>query len=352
MKTVGSPILIDGAHGEGGSALFRTALAMAAITQQPVRVDSVRGGTKLQGLTLEDLTVVRAIGQSCGAEISGAQLGSTTLSFWPSHRPKGLKVDLDASDSEGRGFANALVILNALIPVLVGTGVYSSLTVFGETFGLGSLGYDSFANVTLRAYRSLGVYGFPELRHAGWGRLGKGEVFLDLEPSRPMGFAAPERGELRLLRAVVTTSELSSHVGTRAISHLQRLATHAGSAIDVVVNDVPADDPGAFVTVWGEYAYGAGGGAAMGQKGVRIESVAQQAFQQWMDYHMSTATFDAFVADQILVGCALAEGETEFSVMKLTDRFTTMVWVIKQFLPIHLTVKGAAGTPGIVKIRR
>ncbi|HMS56618.1 MAG TPA: RNA 3'-terminal phosphate cyclase [Fimbriimonadaceae bacterium] len=352
MRTVGSPILIDGAHGEGGSALFRTALALAAITQQPVRIDSVRGGTKLQGLTLEDLTVTKAIGQSCSAEISGAQLGSTTLSFWPSHRPKGLKVDLDASDSDGRGFANAQVILNALIPVLAGTGVYSSLTVFGETFGLGALGYDSFANVTLKAYRALGIYAFPELRHAGWGRFGKGEVFLDLEPSRASGFSAPERSELKLLRAIITTSDLSSHVGTRAISHLQRLASHAGSEIDVTVNQVSADDPGAFVTVWGEYSSGVGGGAAMGQKGIRIESVAQQAFQQWMDYHQSKSTLDPYVADQILVGCALAEGETEFSVMKLTDRFLTMVWVIKQFLPIHLTVKGVVGGPGIVKIRR
>lgn len=306
---------------------------------------------KLSGLTLEDLVVLRAMGQSCAADITGAELGANSITFWPTCRPKSLKVDLDAPDT-GKGFPNALVVLTALLPVLSGSKAYSSVTVFGETFGLGALSYDYFANVTLSAYRHLGIHGFPALRQAGWGRFGKGEVFLDLEPSTGAGFDAPERGDLAALKAMVTLSDLSPHIATRAASHLQRLAQSTGTEIEVETETVSADDPGVHVTVWGEYGAGCGGGAAMGQKGLRIESVCQQAFQQWLDFHQTRATFDPFVADQLLLSCALAEGETAFSASKLTDRFLTMVWVIKQFLPIHLTVKGSVGSGGSVRIRR
>ena len=39
------PLVLDGAKGDGGGALVRTALAMSAITQQAVRIENVRGGT-------------------------------------------------------------------------------------------------------------------------------------------------------------------------------------------------------------------------------------------------------------------------------------------------------------------
>jgi len=48
----------------------------------------------------------------------------------------------------------------------------------------------------------------------------------------------------------------------------------------------------------------------------------------------------------------LAEGETVFKVSKLTQRFLTVAWVIKQFVPIHITIKGHENEPGTVTIRR
>lgn len=38
------PILIDGAHGEGGGQILRTALALSALTGRPLTVEDVRAG--------------------------------------------------------------------------------------------------------------------------------------------------------------------------------------------------------------------------------------------------------------------------------------------------------------------
>ena len=115
---------------------------------------------------------------------------------------------------------------------------------------------------------------------------------------------------------------------------------------------VKAKETGAYITMWSEFDRGVGGATAMGQKGVRIEAVAQQAFHHWSEFQRSGATFDAYVADQVLATAVVAKGETLFKVPKLTSRFLTMVWVAKQFLPIPITIKGHEDTAGSVHIKR
>jgi RNA 3'-terminal phosphate cyclase (ATP) len=66
----------------------------------------------------------------------------------------------------------------------------------------------------------------------------------------------------------------------------------------------------------------------------------------------SNATVDPFLADQILLTAVFAEGETNFKVSRLTQRLLTTIWVVKQFAPIHITVRGSEGSPGQVTIRR
>jgi len=350
MRAIGSPAIIDGAYGEGGSALLRTVLQMSAVTQQPVRIQNVRGAAKLNGLTPEDILIARLLGQACQAEIEGLELNSTTLSFVPKRRVRALQDP--AVKGEEDGFTNIAVVFNTLLPVLAGAGAYSTLNLRGETHGLGALSFDYFSSVTLPAHRMLGLYAYPNLLQAGFGRQSGGSASIDIEPSHLEGFDGEDRGSLRRVRAVVTTAELPDTVGQRGVAHLRQLAKSSGVEIEAESVQVKSRQPGAYITVWAEFERGFGGGTAMGQRGLRIEAVAQQAFQGYFDYHRSGCTFDPYLADQVLAACALAEGETSFKVSRLTDRFTTMVWAIKQFVPIPITVKGQVGQPGTVRIRR
>src|ERR1044072_1573461 len=145
MANLGSPILIDGSHGEGGGTLVRTCLAMSCLTQQPLRLDGVRSRTKFPGLDYEDLVLMRALGKSCEAEMLGAEVGTTSISFLPTRRPIGLNGSLDLPDDEAlRRGASAPVVLNALLPVLARTGMYSNVSMSGETYGSRSLSFDYF----------------------------------------------------------------------------------------------------------------------------------------------------------------------------------------------------------------
>lgn len=353
MAVVGVPLVIDAAHGDGGAPLIRTALAMATLTQQPTRLINIRSQAKRPGLSPEDVAVLRALANSCAAEVIGGDVGEKSMSFIPTRRARGLNDKLDAPDDyEGPGHANALVVLNSLMPVMARTGVYSTISCRGETYGQNVLSFDYFSNVTLHAMRKMGLYAYADLMSAGFGRGSKGEVEVEIEPSVLQGLQWTQRGALQRVRAIVVTAELPDAVAERGIAHLARLGYYAGITLEAESVALRARVPGAFATVWGEFENGVGGATAMGARGVRMEAVVQNAFERFSEWLKTDATTDPYLADQLLLPAALAEGETSFTVSNITARFLTVAWVIKQFLPIHITIKGHEGEKGAVVIRR
>jgi len=332
--------------------MLRTALAMAALTQQPTRIDSVRGGTSHPGLDYEDLILIFALAKSTNAETVGAELGSLSVSFLPTRHPRGLNGALDLPDVPGKRHPNALVVLNALAPVLARSGMYSQVSLQGETYGHRALAYDYFANVTVPVFGKMGIGLFPDMEMAAFGRDSAGLTKLDVEPSVIQGLDWADRGRLLGCRATVVTGGLPSAVGGRGVAHLMRLGLSAKMPVEAEALTVEAANAGAFVTVWAEFERGAGGATAMGSRGLRIESLAQSAFEELLSWVQGTATVDPYLADQILVAAALAESPTVFRVSELTARFLSSVAVIKQFLPIHITTRGKEGELGVVSVRR
>ena len=76
-------VVIDGSYGEGGGQVLRSALALAALTGQPTRIEHIRAGRRKPGLQPQHLTGVRAAAAVCGARLEGDELGSQTLTFVP-----------------------------------------------------------------------------------------------------------------------------------------------------------------------------------------------------------------------------------------------------------------------------
>jgi RNA 3'-phosphate cyclase len=326
---------------------------MSTLTQQPVRIDGVRSGTKYPGLDYEDLLLMRALAKSCAAEMTGSEVGSNSISFLPTRRARGLNENLDLPEDEAlqRG-ASAPVVMNALVPVLAKTGMYSQVSLSGETYGQRSLGFDYFQNVTCLALQRMGLHCYPDQELAGFGRESRGKVTMDVEPSalQPLNWSV--RGKLVACRAVLTTAELPVTISERGAAHLVKLAQHAKVPLEVELNPVDSRSAGAFVTIWAQYENGMGGATAMGTRGLRVETLVQTAFEDVLDWLAGDATVDPYLADQLLITACLAEGESVFKTSRLTSRLLTSIWVVKQFLPIHITVRGSENQPGSVTIKR
>jgi len=83
MMTTETMIEIDGAKGEGGGQVLRSALSLSMTTGRPVRIGNIRAGRKRPGLMRQHLTAVRAAQKISSAKVTGAALGSGQLSFEP-----------------------------------------------------------------------------------------------------------------------------------------------------------------------------------------------------------------------------------------------------------------------------
>src|SRR3984893_12675904 len=76
-------IRIDGSFGEGGGQILRNSLRLSLATVNEFRIEKVRAGRERPGLLRQHLTQVLAAAEVGGAEVQGATLGSTDLTFAP-----------------------------------------------------------------------------------------------------------------------------------------------------------------------------------------------------------------------------------------------------------------------------
>lgn len=76
-------IALDGAQGEGGGQILRSALSLSMITGQPFTITGIRAGRAKPGLLRQHLTAVKAAAEICRATVEGAELGSQRLLFRP-----------------------------------------------------------------------------------------------------------------------------------------------------------------------------------------------------------------------------------------------------------------------------
>ncbi|MBL8087830.1 MAG: hypothetical protein JNM85_07140 [Chthonomonas sp.] len=350
-STAPQPIVLNGSYGEGGAALFRTALALSALTSIPVRVHNIRGATRKPGLSSEDLTFVRALEAATHAALEGDELRSSDLKFEPKNSVRPLTTRLDVQEHEkGSQPGNALIIAESVLPVLARAGSYSKLLIHGETYNANTLTFDSFERTTLAAHRRQGLCAFPRLQLAGFGYASAGEMVVEVEPSAFLPIHWDRRGEWLRGYCVVTTGGLQEGIGERGAEFALKLARERGLQLEVEHLAVEARSPGAYVSVGAEFQKGFGSAGAMGARGVRIEHVVTQAFDEFEQWLKNGATTDPYLADQLLIGCVLSGEPCEYSTSRLTQRLITMAWVIKQFMPVHITLSGREGEPSVIKV--
>jgi len=120
-------IEVDGAHGEGGGQILRTAVALSALYGEPVRVFNIRAKRRNPGLRPQHLNAVRAVALISGARVEGLRVGSREVVFWPG-RPRRGRFNIDVGTA-----GSVTLILQAVLPVALEVGAWSSGSGAGQT---------------------------------------------------------------------------------------------------------------------------------------------------------------------------------------------------------------------------
>ena len=337
-------VTIDGAYGEGGGQVLRTALTLAMLTGQTLQIENIRAGRPKPGLAAQHLTAVRAAAAICRAEVHGDEMGARQLVFRPTEPPRPGDYTFDVAQVRGAGSAGAvsLVLQTVLLPLALAAGP-SHVTLRGGTHVAWSPPFPYLAEVYLPTLARLGLRADLTLRRWGFYPAGGGEIVAHIggntSPLRPLERTA--RGALQRAWGMAVVANLPAHIPQRMANRARNLLAQAGLKADVAARRVRAQGPGAGIFVLLEYEDGVRAGfTAYGRKGLPAERVAQAACRDLLAYHRSGAPVDMHLADQLILPLALADGPSRFTTCRVTSHLRTNIWVVERFGLARFQLKG------------
>jgi RNA 3'-terminal phosphate cyclase (ATP) len=343
-------IEINGATGEGGGQVLRTALSLATLRNTPFHLFNIRSGRKQPGLQAQHLAAVLAAAKISQASVQGAHLGSSELIF----EPKDIRSGRYRFAIKTAG-STSLVLQTIALPLSQARSA-SSVTLVGGTHVPWSPCSHYLAEQWLPWLRAMGWDILFELELAGFFPEGGGKVSATI---RPIGRSSPldlrTRGSFQGFTGTCGVANLDGSIADRmkrqAVLRLQKIDS-LGKTPPIHIKTATLHSPtkGAFVQLMAKFANGRGCFTALGAPGKPAERVADEAVDDLWRFLDSSATVDPFLADQLLLPMALATGTSVLATSAVTSHQLTNAEIIQLFLPVRFDITGRLGEPGIIEV--
>jgi RNA 3'-terminal phosphate cyclase (ATP) len=325
---------IDGSQGEGGGQVLRSALTLSLLTGKPFELKSIRARRPKPGLAAQHLAAVNAAATIGSAVVGGAKLRSRRLTFRPGRiRSGNYRFEIGTAGS-------APLLLQAILPPLWEVGDSSTVQVGGGTHVPWSPCYHYLEWAWLFFLEKIGLQIGLELERAGFYPRGGGSLRARVLPSgRPRPLVLVDRGELLRIRGLSAVAKLD-----RSIAERQRRRAYArleGRSIDsnIEVARLEAASPGSVLVLLAEFENSRACFFALGARGKRAERVADEAVDELQDFLRGDGAVDPYLADQLIVPLALAEGRSQFTTSRLSRHLATNAAVVRDFLSVEIQLE-------------
>lgn len=312
-------IEIDGATGESGGQIIRTALTLSAITKKPVRIFNIRAKRPKPGLQAQHLTAVKAVRSICRGELEGAEIESKEISFVPGEIVGG-KYDFNIGTA-----GSVVLVAQTIIPILLLAQKKSEVHIIGGTHVIKSPSYDYLERIFVPAVNLMNAQVKSTMTKSGYYPQGGGEIRIEVSPSKLTGRENWSGNES--ICVLIRISNLPMHVAIR-----EKKIFLQNSIEDVKIIEESALDVGNAMLIW----KGFNGIYSLGEKGKRAETVAEEALA---GLKQEDGNVDRHLADQLLIYAVLAEERTSFKTSEITEHFRTNVEVISKFVDRQIEVK-------------
>jgi RNA 3'-terminal phosphate cyclase (ATP) len=343
-------IKIDGSLGEGGGQILRTALALSAIESKPFEMFNIRAGRKKPGLAPQHLQCVQAMARICDAEIRGAEIGSTSLKFYPGEIKSG-----DYCFEIGTAGSVSLVLQTIFLPLSLAKGI-SSVIIRGGTHVPFSPCFHYLKEQWIFYLKKIGFNIELEMIRAGFYPKGGGEIKIFIKQVKKVcPLVLMERGRLRNARGISAVGNLDLSIAERqkkqAIERISEMfEIKISPEIEVVT--MPAFARGTMLLLVCEFENSRCCYFGLGAIGKRAEKVADEACEGLRRFLETKGVIDEHFADQIILPLSLATDTSRFTTPKITQHLLTNAEVIKLFSTAKIDINGNTGEDGEVVIEK
>ncbi len=190
------PLKIDGAYGEGGGQIIRSAVTLSAITGKPIEIENIRKNRKVPGLRPQHLTGIQILAKICNARVEGLNIGSTMVRFFPSDVTSSvLKENVCTAGS-------IPLILQVLVPVVSLAKKNLKMLIMGGT----DVPWSPTSNYTKfvlgEAYSRIGIEFSIDIKKRGYYPRGRGIVDVQVSPCekiKPISLLNRKTSSVKLL---------------------------------------------------------------------------------------------------------------------------------------------------------
>ncbi|MFB6182486.1 MAG: RNA 3'-terminal phosphate cyclase [Candidatus Nanohaloarchaea archaeon] len=318
-------IEIDGL--KGGGQMLRTALSLSVITGENFRMENIRGSREGPGLKKQHLEAVKAAKRLSDAEVEGCEEDSTRLEFKPgNYRSEDFTVNIGTAGS-------TTLILDTIVPIATQFDDDFRITVKGGTDVKWSPSSAYWKHVKLELLRNYGLNASTQIERTGFYPKGNGEIEFNYKPSSLGKLDLTNKGELREVEIYSKCSKdlakdnVASRQADKAAKKIKK--NFPSLKVDKNVSIVNSSSPGSSVCIKAIYQDSLAGFDNIGERGKRSETVAEEAVEEFLEFHRSESAVDKYMADQLMVFLALVGGK--IAVKELNPHISTNLSVINKF---------------------
>lgn len=323
-------IMIDGALGEGGGQILRSALSLSMATGKPFVIDRIRAGRPKPGLMRQHLSAVKAAKDICGAKATGDEVGSTRLAFEPGAVRAGEYV-LDI----GSAGSTSLVLQTVLVPLAL-AGEPSRVTIRGGTNNLAAPPFEFIDRAFLPQLRRAGYAVAAALTRPGFYPAGGGEIIVEIGGSTQMHpLDVPARGAPIGRNGEAVVANLDVSIARREAETLCALLNWPQDVVKPIA-ERRAIGPGNILVATLAFEHVTEVCVAFGRVGASAEKVAEECATQVASYLLGDHPVGPHLADQLLLPLALGAGGAFVTCAPSPHMLTNMA-IIEAFLGERIT---------------
>lgn len=324
-------IHIDGSAKSGSGTIVRYAVALASLLGEDLHITNIRAKRDKPGLRPQHLASVKACAEICGAKVEGARVDSMEITYRPGPHIKGGYYEWEI------GTAGSTTLLTlTILPILLFAEKEATLKISGGLFQDFAPSASHIQHVLFPTLRKMGIESGLEVVRPGYVPAGHGIIQVRTKPIaraiNPLSMLQP--GKVEAINGIALSSKLRpARVSQRMAEECQRVLAREGyrASIDVQYDDT-ALQAGASLAIWAETDIACRFGADMaGKRGRSSEEIGRHVAHALLEDLKTGATVDRYLADQLIIYAALAQGTTEYLIPRFTEHVDSNLWLVEKF---------------------
>jgi len=325
-------IHINGGQKSGSGTIVRFAVGLATLLGEELHLTNIRAKREKSGLRPQHLKSIQALKQVCQGTIDGGEIGSMEIWFKPGGEVKSGYYEWDI----GTAGSTTLLAMTLLPAACVSPGTMS-FKICGGLFQDFAPSAYHMQYVLFPVLEKMGITARLSIIRPGYVPRGGGIIQVEIEPVpgkiKPIRLSS--QGDVTGIEGFALSSHLKQRrVSERMVDKCSQLLKANGYEAQIeIVNDTTALQRGAALALYAKTSSGCIIGAdRAGKPGRTSEDIGKYVAKSLIEDLATGATVDWYLADQLILYAALADGVSQYRIPRLTEHLETNLWLVESML--------------------